>query len=89
MKASVGDRIVVHGHHLGEPDRNCEVLEVHGEGGAPPYVVRWDDSGHGCLFFPGPDASVQHFVRTGHNPASDGLGPLATSEMPGSDQGRE
>ena len=35
MKASVGDRIVVDGHHLGEPDRDGEVLEVHGEGVRP------------------------------------------------------
>jgi hypothetical protein len=34
---------------------------VHGADGAPPYVVRWSDSGRESLVFPGPDAYVQHF----------------------------
>jgi hypothetical protein len=64
MQASTGDRIVIHGHRIGEPDRDCEVLEVRGPDGGPPYLVRWGDSGHESLFFPGPDASVQHFGPT-------------------------
>lgn len=60
MQASVGDRIIVRGHHVGEPDRDCEVLEVRGPAGSPPYTVRWDD-GHEGLYFPGPDAVVHHF----------------------------
>ncbi len=63
MRASVGDRIVVKGHHLGEPDRDCEVLEVHGKGGAPPYVVRWEDTDHETLYFPGADAVVEHYTH--------------------------
>jgi hypothetical protein len=63
MRASVGDRIVIRGHHVGEPDRDCEVMEVQGPGGEPPYLVRWDDSGHETLFFPGPDASLEHFEQ--------------------------
>jgi hypothetical protein len=43
MRANVGDRIVIKGHHVGEPDRDAEILEVHGEEEAPPYVVRWSD----------------------------------------------
>ena len=61
MQASVGDRIVIHGHRIGEPDRDCEVLEVRGPDGGPPYCVRWGDTGHEALFFPGSDATVQHF----------------------------
>ena len=61
MYATVGDRIIIKGHRTGEPDRDCEVIEVHGPDGTPPYRVRWDDSGHECLFFPGSDASVQNF----------------------------
>jgi hypothetical protein len=61
MRASVGDRIIIEGHRLGEPHHDGEVLEVHGEDGAPPYLVRWDDTGHSTLFFPGPDATVEHF----------------------------
>jgi Domain of unknown function (DUF1918) len=62
MRACVGDRIVIRGHRLGEPDRDCEVLDV-GPGGAPPYRVRWDDSGRETLFFPGSDAFLQHFEQ--------------------------
>lgn len=61
MRAQVGDRIVIHAHRIGEPNRDCEVLEVRGPDGAPPFLVRWSDSGHESLFFPGTDASVQHF----------------------------
>ncbi len=61
MNAAPGDRLVVKGHHVGEPDRDCKILEVRGREGGPPYFVRWDDDGHEGLFFPGSDASVEHF----------------------------
>lgn len=61
MYANVGDRIIIHGHRSGEPDRDGEILEVQGQSGAPPYLVRWGDSGHEAIFFPGSDATVQHF----------------------------
>ena len=66
MQAHVGDEIVIHGHRTGEPDRDCEVIEVHGEDGGPPYVVRWGDDGHQTLFFPGPDATVRHLHPADH-----------------------
>lgn len=65
MRASTGDRIIIRGHRVGEPDRDCQVLEVRGADGGPPYVVRWGDSGHETLFFPGADAAVQHFEHEG------------------------
>jgi hypothetical protein len=34
---------------------------VHGKGGEPPFLVRWEEDGHESLFFPGADAAVQHF----------------------------
>ena len=61
MQASVGDRVIVHGHRSGEPDRDGKVLEVRGSEGTPPYLVRWEDTGHETIFFPGPDAIIQHF----------------------------
>jgi hypothetical protein len=61
MQANIGDRVVIHRHRLGQPDRDGEVLEVRGAEGAPPYVVRWEDSAHETYFFPGPDATIQHF----------------------------
>jgi hypothetical protein len=65
VQASVGDRIVIHGHRMGEPDRDGEIMGIEGDDGQPPYVVRWGDSGHTTIFFPGPDASVQHFEHNG------------------------
>ena len=67
MKASKGDRLIIKGHRVGEPDRDAEILEVRGPDGGPPYVVRWSEDGHEGLFFPGSDAQVQHFEhpRTG------------------------
>ena len=61
MQATEGDRIVVRGHHVGEPDRDGEIVEVHGDDGAPPFLVRWSDDGHEGLFFPGADAIVEHY----------------------------
>jgi hypothetical protein len=59
MKAHVGDRIIVHSTHVGEPNRDGEVLEVRGADGSPPFVVRWSDSGHEGLYFPSSDAVVK------------------------------
>jgi hypothetical protein len=64
MRANVGDRIVIKGHHVDEPERDCQVLEVHGDDGGAPYVVRWSDDGHEGLFFPGSDAVVENFDHT-------------------------
>lgn len=61
MFAQTGDRLVVLGHHIGDPVRDGEILEVDHEDGTPPYRVRWSDNGHEALVFPGPDAHVQHF----------------------------
>jgi hypothetical protein len=61
MRASVGDRLIIKGHNVGDHDRDAEILEVQGDNDGPPYLVRWDDDGHEGLFFPGSDASVQHF----------------------------
>lgn len=63
MKAHVGDQLVVRGHHIGNPDRTGEVMEVHGADSAPPFVVRWDDTGHTTLFFPGSDCFVRHLAH--------------------------
>ena len=64
MKAEVGDRIVVASGTLHRPIRDGEILQV-GESGSGPYLVRWSDSGNESLFFPGPDAHVEHVQREG------------------------
>jgi hypothetical protein len=60
MYARLGDRILIRPRRLDDPTRDGEVVEVHGDGGGPPYVVRWSDDGHTSLFFPGPDAQIHH-----------------------------
>lgn len=58
MYASVGDRLVVRSNHVDGPVREGEILEVRHTDGSPPYVVRWSDTGHQALVYPGPDAEV-------------------------------
>jgi hypothetical protein len=43
----------------GHPDKNGEIVEVHGDGGTPPYLVKFDD-GKTRLIYPGPDAVIEH-----------------------------
>ena len=64
MHAAKGDRLIVHSQHVDGPVRDAEILGVRGADGAPPFLVRWSDSGHESLFFPGADATVEHFERT-------------------------
>jgi hypothetical protein len=58
MHATPGSQLTIKGHHIGEPDRHAEILEVRGPDGGPPFLVRWDDTGHESLIFPGTDSSV-------------------------------
>jgi hypothetical protein len=62
MHATVGDRLIVHGQHVDDAVREGAILEVRGQNGEPPYVVRWNDTGHEGLVFPGPDAEVRRFA---------------------------
>ncbi|MEU3275471.1 DUF1918 domain-containing protein [Saccharomonospora sp. NPDC006951] len=57
MRASVGDRIHVHGRTVGSGQQQGEIVEVRGDHGEPPYLVRFSD-GHEGLVFPGPDCEV-------------------------------
>jgi len=57
MQARPGDKILVRGHHVGDPDREAEVLAVEGPNGTPPYQVQWSD-GHKGVYFPGSDAQL-------------------------------
>ena len=58
MEAAVGDRICIQGNVFGHLDQQVEIVEVHGDRGEPPYLVRFDD-GHTRLMFPGPDAVIE------------------------------
>ncbi|HTB54783.1 MAG TPA: DUF1918 domain-containing protein [Trebonia sp.] len=57
MEAVIGDKICIHGNVVGHADRNGEIIEVHGDRGEPPYVVRFED-GRTRLVYPGPDAVI-------------------------------
>ena len=76
-RTRVGDRVVVRGHHVGEPARYGEVLEVVGESGGAPYLVRWELDGHVSRFYPSSDAHIGTSARRSHRaararPASEG-----------------
>jgi Domain of unknown function (DUF1918) len=61
LRARPGDRLVISAHHTGEVTHDGEILEVLGDDGAPPYVVRWEDDGHVSRLYPGTDAHIQRF----------------------------
>jgi CBS domain-containing protein len=54
-----GNRLVIAAHYIGGPERDAEILEVRGEDGGPPFLVRWQDSGRVSLLYPGSDARVE------------------------------
>lgn len=60
MFAHTGDHIHLLGRHQGDRERDGEVIEVRGEGGQPPYLVRWIDNGQTGLVYPGTDAVIEH-----------------------------
>jgi Domain of unknown function (DUF1918) len=64
MRAEVGDEIVVRGRRVGDEDRKGMIIEVHGQSGAPPYLVRWDN-GHESAFMPSSDSLVEHHPAQG------------------------
>ena len=58
-RAEVGDLIVIEGHHVGDPKRTGEIVEVLGEAEHEHYKVRWDD--HESIFYPSSgDATIKH-----------------------------
>ena len=61
MKAAVGDKVVIRGHQVTGTLRTGVILEVRGDDGGPPFIVRWDDDAaeHEHLYFPGPDADIE------------------------------
>lgn len=63
LRAAPGDRLVIHGHHAGEPEHDAEILEV-GKRGEPPFVVRWEEDGRVSRYYPGSDAYVERFEHS-------------------------
>ena len=77
MHASVHDRIVILTPHLDESNRDGEILEVRGAKGAPPYQVRWSDTGHEGLYIPGTDAVIHH-AEPDHSAAESTASPASS-----------
>ena len=44
---------------MGDQDRQGVIIEVHGNDGAAPYLVKWKD-GHQSVFMPSSDTLVEH-----------------------------
>jgi hypothetical protein len=57
MKAKVGDWLFVNSHSDSRHARRAKILDV-GRSGEPPYTVRWVDTDHEAIVFPGPDAEI-------------------------------
>ena len=85
MKAKVGDRIVLAPRNVDGQTRDGEVVEVRGDGGEPPYLVRWSD-GHEGLFFPGAGA-VLHVGHADHATAAAAAAPAPSAPTAPSPQG--
>jgi len=62
MRAAAGDRMVVAPARVHGAVRDGEIVST-GTDGGPPYRIRWSDDGDVTLFFPGPDAHVQHVAH--------------------------
>lgn len=62
MRAVVGDWLVVKSPDETHSARRAQILAV-GSNGAPPYTVRWLDTGRAGLYFPGPDSEVVSAAR--------------------------
>ena len=60
MIAQVGDRIVLEGTHQSGIRRIGVIISVSNDDGAPPYRVRWLDTGRISLIFPGAEARIEH-----------------------------
>jgi len=58
MKAHQGDQIIIAASHVDEPTRAGVVLEVRGQDGGPPFLIRWAD-GHTGLMYPGPGSVLR------------------------------
>lgn len=58
MRAHAGDWLIIERGDVDHQARRGRIEEVRSADGGPPYVVRWLDSDHTVLVFPGPDAHV-------------------------------
>jgi hypothetical protein len=62
MKANIGDWLFVNSRSDSTRARRAKILDV-GRGGEPPYTVRWADTDHEAIIFPGPDSEIVTTAR--------------------------
>ena len=79
MKAYQGDRIILAASRVDEATRDGEVLEVRGEDGEPPYLVRWTD-GHTGLMYPGPGSVLRVETEHEHVTSAPAAAPMETPQ---------
>ncbi len=84
MQAQVGDELSVKGRHQGDEDSHCEIIEIIGADGAPPYLVRRPDGYESLLFYPlhteldhPPRSRSGHATARAAHPSRDGRGGAA------------
>lgn len=58
MKAAPGDWLMIEGTHVSDRKRHGLIVEVHGADGAPPYLVRWDDTDAETVVVPSAGAHI-------------------------------
>jgi Domain of unknown function (DUF1918) len=58
MKARVGDWLVIKGFTIDQSEQRSLITEVPSDDGSPPYMVRWLESDHVAMVFPGPHAII-------------------------------
>ena len=77
MRAVVGDWLRTSGRNAGQPQRACQIIEIRGADGEPPYLVRFSD-GRTSLVVPGPGAVIEH-SESAHAPDQVRFGDGRTS----------
>jgi hypothetical protein len=65
MQAEVGDELTIRGRHQGDEERHGKIVEIHGQDGSPPYLVRWRDDRE-SIFFPTSGTVVEHHPAGKH-----------------------
>jgi len=61
MKAEVGDQLVGQGFRPGQCEIVGVVVEVQGEDGGPPFVIRWYENDSESTISPDPE---QYWIRS-------------------------
>jgi hypothetical protein len=59
MKARAGDWLIIEGTTVQDHRREGRITEVRAVDGSPPYLVRWRDTDHVSLVFPGAGARIE------------------------------